>query len=366
MDLRRLRPVFEEKGPFTTLHVEVGRGAEDAEERTDARWTRIRHELEHLGIQEDLLEAIGDRVRANTHVPGEVWRTVVAANGRILLDDVQPGHNPHGEVIDHGELPDLAAWLDQQDQALPFVLAVVDRTGADIAAHRALGARPVDEETVKGETLYITKVAPGGWSDRRYDQNVENTWAHNARLVAESIRSLALEHGSRATFVAGEVRARAEVLRALEEVGTHHLEPVIEVQAGGRGQGASDEALWEEVRDHVRACIADADADVAGVLDEARGRGDGAATGLDQVLEALAKAQVRRLVADLEEVRDQTVDPARHPGLPLPATAAASGDQLPADRVLVAATALTDAEVTLLPASVARGGGVAALLRWAD
>jgi hypothetical protein len=45
---------------------------------------------------------------------------------------------------------------------------------------------------------------------------------------------------------------------------------------------------------------------------------------------------------------------------------AASADELPADRVVVAAAALTDAALSVLPAAMARGGGVSALLRWSD
>jgi hypothetical protein len=62
-------------------------------------------------------------------------------------------------------------------------------------------------------------------------------------------------------------------------------------------------------------------------------------------------------------MREVEADTRRHPGLSLPD---ADGGVLPADRVLVAAAARTDAELTLLPASMARGGGVSALLRWND
>ena len=39
---------------------------------------------------------------------------------------------------------------------------------------------------------------------------------------------------------------------------------------------------------------------------------------------------------------------------------------LPADRVLVAAAALTGADLTVLPAAMTHGGGASALLRWDD
>ncbi len=72
---------------------------------------------------------------------------------------------------------------------------------------------------------------------------------------------------------------------------------------------------------------------------------------------------------DLGEARAVSVAAADHPGLALPAVAQDAG-ALPADQVLVAAAALTDAEVTLLPhelplpQELALANGVAATLRW--
>ncbi|MBV9830793.1 MAG: hypothetical protein JOZ82_04300, partial [Marmoricola sp.] len=288
MHLRRLRPVFEAKGPYTTVHVEVGRAGEDAEDRADARATRIRHDLERAGTDPGLVEDVLTLVRANTHLPGEVWRTIVATPSSVVFDDAQAGHNPRDEVLDHAALPDLAAWLEHEDQALPFVLAVVDREGADLAAYRALATVPLDHETVTGETYYITKVAEGDWAQKQFQQTAEDSWRHNARLVADALRGLAAQHVCRALFVVGEVRARAELLHALAEGEHEHLGRIIEIASGGRGAGASEDAMWAEVRERVRTCVADEDADVARRLEEGRGRGEGVASGLDEVLDSLA------------------------------------------------------------------------------
>src|SRR3982750_180187 len=129
MDLERVRPVFEESGPYLTLHVDVGRASETGLEQVESRWTTIRHELEQVSVAGALVEEIDERIHENTHLPGEVRRTSVAAGDRILLDDVQAGHTPHSEVVELAALPDLAAWIDTEDQAYPFVLAVVDRVG---------------------------------------------------------------------------------------------------------------------------------------------------------------------------------------------------------------------------------------------
>lgn len=365
MDLARLRPVFEHDGLYLTVHAEVGRAGEDAADQLDARWTTIRHELERLGVGAGLVGDIRDRLHENPHAPGEVRRTIVAAGDEVVLDDVQVGHSHWPEVLDQGALPDLTGWLGMEDRAIPFVVVVADRTGADIGVHRALSKPATDHETVTGETFYITKVPQGDWAQKQFQQSAEDSWQHNAREVADVVRGLAREHRPRAVFVAGEVRARAEVTRALEEHDPAVLGQVIQLESGGRGAGASTEAMHEEIRAKVAGLERSADADVAAELDRVRGQGAGGATGVEEVLDALAQHQVERLVIDPLPLRDKVVHPQAHEGLALP-PAAAVADELPADRALVAAAALSGAEVSLLPSSMSHGGGAAALLRWAE
>lgn len=365
MDLSRLRPVFERRGPYLTVHAEVGRTTEDARSQLETRWTNVRHELEGTEVGEHVVEEVGRRLQENTHVSGPVRRTLVATDDEVLLDELQVGETHWPEVLDRDALPDLAAWAAAEDRAIPFVLVVADRTGADIEVFRALSGEAVDQETVTGETFRITKVPEGGWSQRRFQEAAENAWEQNAKDVADEVRGLAKRHGTRLVLVAGEVRARAEVTRALEHHDTGAVGTVVQVESGGRAEGASEEALWQEVRARLAEAERAADAEVAGQLDEARGRGDGAATGLDEVLEALRKAQVDRLVLDLQALSGRTVAPADLDGVPLPEPAASS-KELPADRALLAAAALTGARLTVLPKSLARGGGVSALLRWSE
>lgn len=274
MDLSRLRPIFEERGPFLTVHAEVGRASENPAEQLAARWTRVRHELERTGLDDSAMEQVGDRLQQVTHEPGEVRRTLVVAGGRVVLDEVQPGHNPAPEVLDEGALPDLGAWLTAEEQVLPFVLAKVDREGADLEVHRAVAGAATDEESVTGQTFNITKVAVGDWAQHKYQQYAENAWERNAREVAEAVVSVARKHATSAVFVAGEVRARSEVMKALEETGAE-IGPYLEMESGGRAAGASETSMWAAVRERLRTLQGSRDADVVARLEEARGRGGG-------------------------------------------------------------------------------------------
>jgi hypothetical protein len=366
MQLTQVRTVLEAPGPYWTVHTEVGRPTEDAAQQIEARWTTLRHQLEHDGLDAGLLDDIGTRLRENTHLPGEVRRTIVANADRVLLDDVQAGHSARPEVTERADLPDLSGWLSGVAARVPFLLVVTDRTGADVETYHGVAGPPDDSATVEGDTFYITKVAEGDWAQKQFQQTAEDTWHHNAVEVADEVRRAAKRLRPRLVLVAGDVRARREVTDDLRkhESGVHDA-TVVELDAGGRAAGASREALWREVRRVLAETDAAEDAALADRLAEARRSGAGAAHGVDEVMAALAEARVDTLVLDDRAVADRTVHPTRYPGLALP-PAAAEAEELPADRAMLAAAVLTGADVRLLPAGLAHGGGAAALLRWEE
>lgn len=368
MELARLRPVYEHPGPYLTVHAAVGRAGEDALDQLDARWTGIRHELERHQLDAGLVEEVGERLRANTHLGGEVRRTLVAAGDLIVFDDVQAAHSIWPETVDVDDLPDLAGWLRIADQEIPFVLVQVDRTGGDIDFYRALARPRSEHESVEGASYYIRKVPEGDWAQKQFQRGAEERWKHNAREVADHVRRLAGEHRPRAIMLAGDVRAVTDLVDALAGSDV----PVVKLESGGRAAGTSEEALWAEVSLVLADLEAHAQKEIADQLAEAAGRDRGAAIGTDAVLDALVRQQVDRLVLDLDEAADETVRPSRHEGLVLPEPALAA-EGLPADRVVVAAAALSGSRLSLLPAQLipALGGaghaeGVAALLRWTD
>lgn len=359
MNLETVQHVFAQDGPFTSVHLDVSQDTEDALQQRESRWTTTRHRLEHEHLDTGLIDQIGDRVLERTDLPGEARRTVVASGDRIVFDDVRTGHSIWPEVVDHGVLPDLSGWLHQMDGRIPFLLVTADREGAALDLYQA-STGPADEhEEVHGETLHIQKVPQGDWAQKQFQQRSENVWRENAREVADAVRSLVSQHRPRVVVVAGDERARSEVAHALGGLSC----PVEQVASGGRAAGASQAALWDDVRRVLARIEADDEQQVTERLDRTHRQGAGAALGLEEVLDALVEGKVDRLVLDLEAARELTVRPADHPGLPLPARAARE-TELPADRVLVAAGAATDATLTLLPRELVKGGGVAALLRW--
>ena len=361
MQLSTLRDVYEHSGPFVTVHLDVSRNTEDAAQQLDARWTSARHQLQHEGIEDDLVEEIGRRLREPTEIPGEARRTIIAADGEIVFDDVLAGHATWPEVVTCGDLPDVSGWLHQADGQVPFLLVVADREGADLDFYRALTHSDGAHHEVEGDTLHIHKIKGGGWSHRRFQQRSENQWESNAREVAEEIRDLVARHRPRVVILAGDDRARAAIV---DDLGGLPCD-VEQVSSGGRAEGSSTDALWQDVHRVLARIEADDQQRLTGRLEEKWAQGAGAVLGIDDVVDALVQGQVETLVVDLQRAHDLTVDPRRHPGLPIPEQAA-TRKELPADQVLVAAGVATDTEIAVLPAEQSKGGGVAAMLRWDD
>ncbi len=361
MQLATLQDLYHHPGPFVTVHANVSRNTEDAGDQLDARWTQTRHRLEHAGIDATLVEAIGERLLDPVDVPGEARRTIVAADGEVVFDDVLAGDSMWPEVVSVGELPDVAGWVQHVDGQVPFLLVVADREGADIDFYRALNRAGSDHRQVQEETPHIHKFRGGGWSHKRFQTRSENEWEANAREVAQEVRGAVHRHRPRVVLLAGDERARTAIAGDLEGIQSE----VLHVESGGRSAGSSDEALWSEVRRVLGQIEAEDQKRLTDRLEEQWGRRSEAALGLDDVVDALVQHQVETLIVDLQKVRELTVDATRHPGLPLPEQAASRKD-LPADQVLIAAGAATDVEVTVVPEAQGKGGGVAALLRWDD
>lgn len=359
MRMDPVKPLYEADGPYVTVHLDVSRATADALQQLDSRWTTTRHDLEHAGVAPDLIEEIGARLHETPHVPGEVRRTLVAAGDQLVFDQLTPGHTVLPETVGTGPLPDLAGWMSLAAGGTTYVLVLVDRVGADLKLFVGHEKVPVRELTVEGTTENITKVPEGGWAQQEYQSRAEQQWRDNAREVGEAIRSLCREAAPRVVFLAGDVRARTLV--ADELTGVHP--DVVQLETGGRAAGTSQEALDEAVQEVLASYEAHDEQDVAEALDRGRATGEGVATGLDAVLDALVRAEVEQLVLDLQAMHDKSVRPADHPGLALPGSAT-TAPELPADQVLVAAATATGAEVVVLPAGLAHGGGVSATLRF--
>jgi len=359
-------------GPYATVYLDATRSKELGPQEVDKRWRGLRRSLAEQGADHATLEAMDAAVGGHEDVPGPHGQLVVGAGGRVRYDVALP-EVPQRQTASWAPLPDLMPMVAQLGARVPYVLALVDRTGADVTVvgpdHSGR-----EQQAVEGDTHQIRKVGVGGWSHLRYQHRAEDLWEANARQVAEAIQSAVHRGGARLVVLAGDVRARETLRKNLDE---RSAELVVELQTGGRAGGIDEQKLDDEVDTAVARAALDADQAVVDRFAEAYGRarsGAGdvlAVAGIADTVAALRQAQVETLLL----VDDPSSDERAYVG-PEPVHLALSADELTAlgvaepvqdrlDAALVRAVAGTDASiVTLAGGQLDLPQGIGATLRY--
>ena len=355
--------VVRRPGPFLSLYLNTEGDVENAARRSATRWRVVRADLEAQGVLGAVLDQIGELV-PHAHLEGSCLAIIADAEGLL--------HVEHGPAVSSADeafwepVPHLLPILRWRQSQPPYVVALTDRTGADLYAFRR-GAPELHGE-VEGEHDVIRKVQAGGWSQRRYQQRAEDSWAGNAEQVAERVTGLVDRIEAKLLVVAGDVRA-VQLLRGSLP---GRVQGLLHVVHGERPREAPGEAIPDEVRDLVAAYV-DAETDeTLARFEEERGQRNKAVEGFEETARALSRAQVALLLApDARGERTLWFGPET--------TTLASTDrelkelgvdsprQGEAHDVLVAATLGTGANVRVLGDLVGRRGpreGVGALLRW--
>ena len=228
--------------------------------------------------------------------------------------------------------------------------------------------------TVSGEHDDVHKVREGGLS-RSTQTRAEDSWQRNAETVAHAVDEALADEPADLAVLTGDLRTVALVRDA---VGRPTRERLVEVAGGGRGEGVHAEAFKARLAEAVTAFRTKRRGAVLARLVEALGRGDGAVSGLADVVEVLRRGQVAELVLLTDAV--ETVLGTRELWVgadPLELTTSAAdldamGSTAPPRRMtahvaLLRAAVGQDAGVTVAePGELQAADGVAALLRWSD
>ncbi|RLV55535.1 hypothetical protein D9V41_10620 [Aeromicrobium phragmitis] len=355
-----LAPLFDDPGPFATAYVDVSRDVENPSSAADQIARAATDRLSDEGAPDALQQSIADRLTQQTGLPAPTSRCVVATeNGGILLDEVTRTErtSPHGSW---GPLPDLLPWIADADATVPFVLALIDHEGGDVAVHRSGVHRASTTTEAGGETMYENKVSGGGWAHLKWQHSTENVWERNAQEVAKEIRHHVTQEGIDLVLIAGEADSRSQVREALSDM----LDvTIIDLEAGARNADGGDAALAEAVERTLDEVLGTRAVERNEELAERLGRDDAVATGLNDVLNAFVSGQVERLLVDPDALADVEVEPRHYPGLAFGSITDVP-ERLPAGPVLVAAATLTGAAIEVVPRTMQFDAPVSALLRW--
>jgi hypothetical protein len=374
MDLSSLRTVLNGTAPTTTVWIDASRADENGGHEVQLRWQDLADRLRDLGAPDADIDAVAAAAVAPTGWPDPSARLLVARGGSVVLDEVVGVLPPDGiGQVSFQQLPDVAPLLAAHGGGVPFVVARIDRTGADIDVFSAVDAPPTDSAQVKGRTKHIHKFGGGGWAHLRFQHNTEEAWRKNAEEVAAVVDEKAQAHGVKLLVLGGDQRARTFVAEALPPGSGYD---VVEVEGNVRADGASEDQLDAAVESAVAARLTGAVEDAVERLRAAREpMHDGtevgmAAVDVERTVAAFQQGQVAVLLLDAPALRARTlvVGPEPHdialPGGPR--TWQGEAVTVPADLALVRAAVLTDAEVQPLPAGEHDvPDGAAALLRWA-
>jgi hypothetical protein len=299
--LDHVRSLYDAEGPFATLYLPVPPPSETADRHVELEWKQARSSIEDAGAPDEVLAELDDVVAQRDRAGGTLC---AVSNGRGAFLAITMHGSTTRAVGTWDPLPRLAPLFAWQQSTVPHVVVVTDRTGADITAVSL--DRVERSEQVEGDTLHLQRSAPGGWSQRRFQQRAENQWEDNAREVAEQIAAVADEIGAELIVVAGDVRAKQFLGKHLP---AHWADLMREVD-GGR----DDWSLESITEDTVRLEATVAAELTVGVLDRfADAQGNGlAASDLDETLAALNERRVDTLlvVNDSESIDEPDGDAA--------------------------------------------------------
>jgi peptide subunit release factor 1 (eRF1) len=386
--LPEISTLLDVDGPVVSAYLSTPSAEPNAAFRLTTHWKTLRGELAAEGADEPTLEAMDAALGVDTaavmpqaapaednratqsvdaaadHTGGDVL-ALVAAGGQVLLRRSLPGPAVAGSAR-VAQVPWLTPVLEAGQRQVPYVVVLVDRTGADLHGY---GMDNEVDATVAGSHDQVERNHPGGWSARRYQQRAIDSWERNAGEVAAEVDSVANRLGARLVLVGGDEHAVSYLTAALPK---RWQDRVRVLQHGARAAGGDAEALTAEVDELLQAAVAEDQAAVLERFREGLGQGRKAADGPARVTEALQAALVDTLLvhddpgADPDEQRMAWFGP-EPTQLALDRAdleAMGVGEQRQARLVDVAVRAAlaTGADVRVVPASVVRDG-VGAILR---
>ena len=357
MKTDRIAHLYADPGPFATAYVEVSRDREHGDNIAELGARAACDQLAAQGAPESVVKEVFVLLSEDTHLPAPVSRCVVATEAGVLLDELVLTSRPQPVGV-WDALPQLSDWITDEDSTIPFVLALVDHEGGDVRSYRTHQITPDEDSTVGGETEFEHKIRGGGWGHLRYQHRSENVWRRNAADVAEEVQQQ-VSHGADLVLLAGDPQSCVQVTELLGDLRAE----LVQLKSGGRNADGGEEALQHAITEALYQAVVQRKLAQVHELRDRLGRDYAVAIGVDDVVDAFVRGQVDRLLIDPAQAGEFEVKPEQHPGLALGAVSGLPA-AVPADRALVAAAALTGADVVVTRSSTIGGAPAAGLLRW--
>ncbi|MGW7446602.1 baeRF2 domain-containing protein [Kitasatospora sp. NPDC054795] len=288
-DTRALRALFAVPGPFLSVYFDLDPRPEMGLD-TEERWRGLCRDLAGQGSDPHELDALTRRFLSSQ--PGSGVLAAFAAGGDVVHSAVLPGCDQRDLAL-RASLPHLLPMLTWRQDHPAHVVAVVDRTGADLRLYPT-GATDGARRTIIGPDDEIERNQPGGRSQMRYQHRAEDSWEHNAVKAAEALGTALAEVDARVLMLAGDVRARQYLTKHLSARVRRDVS--IRPVSGSR----SPDGAWPHRMAQVEAetCRAGRETTTALLrrLDDGRSPGGHTIEGTYATLRALADGALRTLL----------------------------------------------------------------------
>src|SRR4051794_12120401 len=266
MQLSELTPLVTSPGPFVTVHVQTESDVEQAADRYDLQWKDIVRELAERGVDERTIAAV--EAARGEHADG-ASRFVVAstadASVKLALPLEQP---PAAPVVDVAPLPHLLPLVDALTTQVPYVVAVVDREGAEVWSSAGTTEELDHEGTVERPTTR--------GQARRDQRSTNNSWRGTEQDAAATVERMAREASAEVILFAGETKTVAGVKAMLP---TALQEKVVDVP-GTRHADGSEPLLRQAIHDTLARHAASEVLDLLADYSQERGQAKRACDGV--------------------------------------------------------------------------------------
>ncbi|WP_433228891.1 Vms1/Ankzf1 family peptidyl-tRNA hydrolase [Actinomadura formosensis] len=304
VDKKALHRLFTSAGPVASVYVEL---AAPPEEDVWLRWQALTGRLAEQGADRATIESLTRRVSES--VPGSGVLAAFAAHGEVLFALEMPGSD-RPDLAVYDALPHVLPLLEWVQERPAYVLALVDRTGADVAAYPC-GATEALVQVVDGTDDEIVRNAPGGWSQMRHQHRAEDSWEHNAVRVADALVRTVADLDARLLLLAGDVRALQYLTKHLPE--RVRREVSIRYVSGGRSPDGAEKDRAAQVAAETRRAADEQTRSLLHLLEERKGPSGRAVEGVQETLDALTQGRVYTLLVVDDPLDRRTAWFGRHP-----------------------------------------------------
>ncbi|RAG86472.1 hypothetical protein DN069_06590 [Streptacidiphilus pinicola] len=380
MELTFLHPLLDRPGPWASVIIDTSRSTEDAAKQTELRRRAAARELTRLGADRRSVDALVSTLQHEPTSGSPAGRALYATEGRVVLD-LELTYAPAGVTTAWSALPRLAPLLSLRAEEPEVLLALIDRTGADLQVGNGHGRRPLAGAQGQQWRGRGHRSIPADRYEWHYQHRVEDSWDRTAQVIADEVTRQQAGCPECVLVLAGDARERHEVARRLP---APLRSAVVQLRTGGRAPGGADHALDHEleclcayiVAEHVERAFADLAAGRSRDPGTGRERAPGAerrtAEGVPQAIHAARDRSLATLLLDPSAPdATRTVWTGTEPLLLAVERAEVQrlGARYPhparTDDVLLRAAAALDAQALAIPpGGPGPVGGVGALLRW--